>query len=518
MPRFRPHGALLLLASISAIPAAAQLAPISVPKGLLRIEVSSRFDNWDRRYLNGVSQDAAGDFIRNPADSRWLPTLGPAEAALRRVTGVAGLSLSLGETTSNMLVNVGTAGIGAAYGLSSRLTIFGMIPIVRIRVQNQFRLDSTNATAGFNPADPVVGNGGGGLTILFLTQLETALGTLTTRLAGTFYDGNPTQKALAQQTLISGTALRTDLQFLLGQSAFLPVSGSTGAGALSSSIEALRAKLTTDLNISGFDAAPALPTRGPGSAEFEGYVRHPDGSIQGRPFQPPVLQYVGDIEVGAAFTWLDRKAAPGHFGFRSALVGTVRLRTGQLDRTDSFFDLPTGDRQPDVQADLVTDIQRGRLGARVTARYVLQLAGRQQRRLSAPDQPIAPIGTLAAVTRNPGEIIEGAVEPYWRIGPTLALVAGVRHWTKGADVYSYVANQTPIEGTSPAVLAEGSKENGTVFSAGLSFFHSGVRRDGSTGRPMDASLRFEMVTGSSLGRVAAKQSVTAMLRLYRKMF
>lgn len=518
MPRLQSFRALFLFSSLVAAPAAAQLAPISVPKGLFRIELSGRFDNWDRRYLDGVKQDAASDFIRNPADGRWLAGLGSSEAALSRVTGVPGLSLSLGKASAAMLVNVGTGGIGAAYGLTSRLTIFGTVPIVRIRVQNQFRLDSTDATAGFNPADATFGDGTGGSTSLFFTQLDGALATLAARLAGTFYDGDPTVKALAQQTLTSATALQSNLLLLLGQSVFLPLSGSPGASALSTTIETLRARLLNDLSISGFDASPALPTRGPGGEELEGYATEITGPIQGRPFLPPVLSYIGDIEVGAAYTWLDRKPAAGGVGIRSALVGTVRLRTGQLDRNDSFFDLSTGDRQPDVQGDLVTDIARGRLGARVTMRYVLQLPGRQQRRLSAPDQPIAPIGLLAAVQRDPGEIVEASFEPFVRIGPTLALVAGVRYWSKAADVYTYVPSQTPIDGANPDVLALGSTENGTALSAGLSFSRGGARRDGRAGLPMDASLRLAMVTGSSLGRVPAKQSVTAMLRLYKKMF
>lgn len=97
-------------------------------------------------------------------------------------------------------------------------------------------------------------------------------------------------------------------------------------------------------------------------------------------------------------------------------------------------------------------------------------------------------------------------------------MAGVRRWTKGADRYSYVRSQTPIEGLSPDVLAIDSKENGAALSVGLSFAHDGQRKDGSTGFPMDASLRWERVIGSSLGRVPIKHTVALQLRLYRKLF
>jgi len=68
------------------------------------------------------------------------------------------------------------------------------------------------------------------------------------------------------------------------------------------------------------------------------------------------------------------------------------------------------------------------------------------------------------------------------------------------------------------VLAIGSKTNGTVVSAALSFVHDGLRRDGTTGIPIDAILRGELVVGSGQGRVPVKQSVSLVLRLYRKIF
>ena len=131
MPLSRRLSTVALLSGLLAAPLSAQLAPITVPKGLLRLDFGGRFDNWDRRYNDGVKQDVASDFIFPSFDGRFLTPLDSAQAALRRVTGVQNLGLSLGKTTASMLVNVGTANIGAAYGLTSRLTVFGNVPIVR---------------------------------------------------------------------------------------------------------------------------------------------------------------------------------------------------------------------------------------------------------------------------------------------------------------------------------------------------------------------------------------------------
>jgi hypothetical protein len=514
----RRHLSLLLplcCLAITSLPA--QLQPITVPRGLVRLEFGGRFDYWDRRYLDGTRQDAAGDFIRSPFDGAFLPALAADEAALRRVTGVPAISLSLGASTGSMLVNVGTGNIGAAYGLGSRLTLFGNVPIVRVRVQNVFALDSTEATAGFNPAHPVFGDPSlGGPTATFLNQLDAALGTVAANLAAGAYDADPARKALAQQTLTQGSTLQTDLKALLLGATFLPLAGTAGATAITAPIESLRASLTT-LTGPGFDAVPAFPTSRLSGAAFEGFATNPEGPIASSPFQAPILQYLGDVELGAAFAWLERRPATG-LGLRSVIQGTVRLRTGRLDLPQNFFDRATGDRQSDLQADLVTDVFKGGLGARITARYVHQLPGRVTSRITSPDQPIAPAGATAELERDPGEIVELGIEPFIRIAPTLALLGGVRRWSKGADSYAYTRSQAPIEGLSPDLLALGSKENATLLSASLSFAHDGIRKDGTTGLPMDAAVRWELVIGSSLGRVPERHTVAVQLRLYRKLF
>jgi hypothetical protein len=517
MPCLRRPSSLALIFLAAAVPLAAQLPPITVPKGLLRLDFGGRFDNWDQRYLNGVKQDAASDFNRDPVDGLWLPSLGQAEGKLRAVTGVNALSLSLGRSTSTMLVSVGTGSIGVAYGVTRRLTLFGTVPIVRVRVQPTLQLDSTGATAGFNPANPLFGTrAGAAQTGVFRSQLAAALTTLGQRLSAGAYDSDPARKAMAQAILATGN----DLDELLANANFLPLTGTPAAAALTSSIETLRTGLiSTDTTIRQVVGLPALPGARIGTPEFDDFVTNSAGPIAAQPLTTPVHSYLGDIEVGAAYAWLDhRPAAGGGLAVRSVLQGLVRLPTGKLDLPDTFFDLSTGDRQLDVQGDLVTDLVFGKLGARLTGRYVLQVPGRQDRRVAPLDQPIALAASLAGVQRDPGEIVEGSFEPFVRIGPTLSLVAGVRYWSKQADTYTYAPNQAPIENVDISVLGQDSKENGTALSAGLSFVHSGVRRDGSAGLPMDAALRWEMISGSTLGRVPAKQTVSMVLRLYHTLF
>jgi hypothetical protein len=515
-PRPRLLAIALLLAA--ATPAAAQLPALGVPRGKLRVEFSGRFQDWTQRYRDGTKEDAAADFIRGSADAAWLPALTETEAVLGRIVGAPAPGLSLGRSESTLLASAGAGGIGLAFGLTSRITVFGNVPFVRMRVQQTLGLDSTTANLGLNPAHPAFGTPEGrAQAVQLLSELSGVLATLGTRLQSGDYDADPALKALAEATLARGTTMRSDLDALFGESSgspFLPVVGSTAAMTLAGAIDQLRATLETSLQVPGFTAAAPLPVQRVSGAEFLSVVTAAGGPFAFRPLPSPVIMAAGDVELGASFTWLERRSPTGR-GLRSVFQGTVRLPTGYLARHDELLALSSGDRQLDLQGDLVTDVEAGRIGARLTGRYVYQRPGRIDRRARDPDQPIAVAGLLTQLVRDPGEIIEGMVEPYVRIAPTLALVGGARLWSKSEDQWSYAPGTAGIPGVDPQVLGRGSRERAMALSAGVSFVHSGLRRDGTLGLPMEAGLRYEWVAASSAGRVAATRAISILLRFYR---
>lgn len=509
---------LLLLVSAAA-PASAQLPPLVVPGSRLRVDLFGRFEDWSKRFRHGDKEEAAADFIRASADASWLPLLTDTEATLGRITGTPATGLSLGSSRATLLASAGTGGVGVAYGLTSRLTLFGSVPFVRVRVQQTLGIDSASSTLGLNPAHPLFGTDAGRtLAIRFLNELSTTLTTLGNQIQSGVYDADPALKALAQTTLARGTVMRADLDLLFGESSsgtpFLPVSGSAAAAALTATLDQLRTTLTTTLAVPGFAAAAPLPSQRVSAGEFLSVLNAGGGPFALRPLPGATITQLGDAEVGAVFQWLDR-APPRGLRIRSALRGTVRLPTGYLARSDELVALSAGERQLDLQGDLVADLELGRLGTRLTARYVYQRSGRLERRANDPDQPIAVRTLLSDLTRDPGEIIEGMVEPFVRIGPTFALVGGARAWSKGEDRWSYAPGAAPIPGVDPAILGRDSKERALALSAGVSFVHPGLRRDGSAGLPMDAALRYEWVAAGSEGRVAARRGVSILLRLYR---
>lgn len=515
-----PLPLLALLAVTGVAPLAAQVLPLTVPRGKLRVDFHGRFESFDRRWNDGVREEWAGDFDGRPFDRSVVPGLAEAESRLRNLTGLGDVGLSLGTGHATQLVNRGTAGVGGAFGLTRWLTVFATVPVVRIAAKTQVTLDGATGNAGPNAADPVFGTAAGRAeAAAFLGALGQAAATLQARVAAGDFDADPSLKALAQQTVARADNLSSALFDLLLRpgtaSPFLPRIGTPVAAALVQVVQQLQGTFAGSFGISGFTALPPLPSAAVSTDGLLAFVTSPDGPVVARPFDEiPKLSYLGDIELGAVVSLADRfPAARYGRGIRSALETTVRLRTARLDRPDRFLDLGTGDRQPDLEVRLVTDVALGRVGARVSAGYNLQLPGNQNRRV-APAGQLAPAASLAAVRCDPGDELHIGARPFFRLAPFLALSASADYWRRGTDRYSYVAGQPPIEGVDLAVLALGSRADALVLGGALGFAHSGLDRHGTMRLPLDASVRYERVARSGMGLVSDSHLVRVDLRFY----
>jgi hypothetical protein len=513
--------AILLTALTTPRGLTAQLPPPTIPKGLLRLDGFAELATWNRRFHDGQDQPLAQDFIRDSLGSDFFPALTGADALLQRVTGLATARLNLGASRATQMVMRGLSGLGLGYGLTSRLTIFGRVPIVRVKVRASLALDSTESRAGFNPADPVFGDGfGAAQSAAFFGQLDDALEQLQDNLAGGVYDGDPTTKALAEQTLAQGTALRGDLYALIlgpgTASPFLPTRASAEGVALLARITALQATLRDALSISGFSETPALPAQRLSDEGFRSFLTRADGPVAGAlEAARPVLAAIGDIEVGAAYTLVDHvNESERASGLRVTAQGLVRLPTGPLDRSDVFFDVGIGDRQPDVDLSLLTDAVLPWGGARLEGGYNLQLARAVRRRIAPPSVPTPYAITDAAVSRNPGDVWSAAIRPYLRLAPTFALVGGIRYSRKGTDQVTLVAGEDEVPDAPASLLAEDTEVAWVEWSAGVSYRSPLGQRRGRRRMPLDAGLTLTGVSAASGGRVSNPFAIRSFIRLY----
>lgn len=506
---------LTLCAAAVPVGAAAQLAPIGTPKGLIRLEVGGGFTSADSRYLDGVEQDLAADW-NGTIGTTMLPGLTPAEQQIRQLTGEANYNLSLGRSSVLATYQVGRIDLGLSYGLTGRLSVFGRLPIIRVRTQETLRQDSTSANAGFNPADPVFGTAGGpGDANTFFGGFNTALTTLANNIAAGNYDGDPAQKALAQQTLANGTALRNGLYSLISEpgsaSPVLPLATSAEGLAILSQISSLQGTLSASLGVNGFASLPDLPVARFGLGDFTNLMSNPLGPGNALLIDGLVRNRQGDAELGATYTLIDHWREDGGPALRLAATGLVRLPTGIVPQASLLFDRGTGDGQTDIEGSLVADIGRGRLGARITADYNDQLPGTVTRRVAAPTAAFAWASATSAVRWDPGNEFTLSITPFFRLADGFAATGGATFWSHGSDQVSYAA--VPAIGAPAAdLLAQDTRASATMLEGGFLFSSTGAR--GGKGLPVEAHWTYQFVASAAGGRVDKTRRTAIEFRVY----
>jgi hypothetical protein len=515
----------ILLAGAVCLPAAvaAQFSPVGVPRGLLRLELDGALETVDRRYFDGTTQEFAADLASPALGADRIPGLADADAALARISGTPGASLDLGRLTATAHGSRDVGVIGLGFGLTSRLSIFARLPLARTTVSTTLTLDSTSSNAGINPADPVFGNeAGAAQTAQFISDFNGALQSLQGRIQAGVYDGDPTLRALAQNTLAAGTSLRNDLAGLLldpaTASAVVPTAGSQLGLAVAANIQVFQATLSGSLGVPGFTTAPALPVTRASQDALIAYLTDPRGPIAGRVDEAPLSQR-GDAEVGGVFTLIDRWNDDAHgTGLRIALSGVYRLGTGFPERPSFFLDIGTGTGHSAVGGAATVDVGLGRFGARLTGGYLHQMAANDLLRVTPPDQPYAPFNQIKTVRVDPGDVLTLGAHPFVRLVPGFALQAGLDYRREEAETVTYLSASDSIPGLPASVLALDSEIGVTSFSAGVTYATPAVSKPGAKGIPVDAQWTIEQVVGGSGGRVRKFQSIRGGVRVYFRIF
>jgi hypothetical protein len=472
------------------------------------VELDGSIETFDRRFRDGHLEPYASDLSSAALGSDRIPFLADADIRIGRITGNPSYRINLGALSTDAHADVGTGFLGLSLGLTSRITIFGRIPLVRTRVQSRMELNPASADAGLSP--------GQAEQLAFFDQFDVALTTLSNKLAAGDYDGDPAQRALAEATLTDGTALRADLFGLMADpttaSPALPIAASAAGTAINGRITALQNTLASSLAVPGFTLTPELPQEPVSEADLVQMLSSVSGPLRLR-LDESRMTFRGDAEAGAALTLVDtwdRGARRG--GLRAAVSALVRLPTGRREQIDRPLSIGTGDGQTDVQVDLVTDVGAGPFGARLTGSYVRQLPANILTRVTSPSQPFAGADRDALVRWDPGDIISLGVRPFYRLARTVAFQAGLEHWTRSTDRFSYAADALP--GLDPNILAEDSKANATMLSVGITYANPGGLRPGGSGLPVDASWAYERVLRAGGGRIPDTHRVAARFRVY----
>jgi hypothetical protein len=508
-------------------PLMAQLAPLGAPKGTLRFDLQAAFASADRRLLDGRGEDYLSDFGSAALGSDRFPSLRSADSVLQSVLGQSGYKLNLGQTRANGQLTIGTATIGAALGITRRLTLFGHIPIVTTRVQSRVAIDSGTGDAGLNGAHPTVGNTiDQGNAATFFDNFNTALATLDQRIANGDYSGNPALDAQARALSARAATLRDGLVAIttgpLTASVALPTLGSAAGTAILATIAALQDTLSTTLGVGGFTGVPILPSGEFTTSDLQTLLSNPLGPFAALPLGEAKIARMGDMDVGAIYTVVDRFDQRGETGgFRLAVQGLLRLPTGQRDDPNSLLDVGTGNGRYEVGVSATADVGRGNLGARFSGGYLVRLASLRVRRVTPLGAPFAEVSRLTNVRYNAGDVAQLSVQPFFRVARSFALHLQGDWWRQGNDAVSYYNASDSIPGVDAAVMGRNTAASSLALGFGVTYVGRAAREcdpGRRCGFPIDVSWNYTNVFSGSGGRVAQFRSTRVEIRWYQRLW
>lgn len=516
-PRARRLGLLALAACVSATPAAAQLPdPFLVPRGALRLGFEPAYTNYDRLFDTAGTEFPLGAFFTTDSlGTTLLPTLAPAEAAVRALAGDPGFRFQVGALRGRLDADIRRLPFSLGLGLTRWLTFVATVPLVTTRVNATVLVDSTDANAGWNLATEPGGRPEAVDSMLaLLGELEAAAGQLESGIAMGDY-GCPTSAQCDQARALvdRARALAGNLSGLTGipglvtgdgdgpAPPFAPLASSAAGQAIQASVAALDAELQA-FGMAPFTGSVPLPTTRVGAGALDEVLTGGAFGYDAGPLTPPrtvKLSGLGDIEVGFRLGLAQRP------GMRVVVGAIARLPTGKRDDPANFLDLATGDRQTDLHWSLDAAFEPGpRVGLWLGAAYTLQLPDRLTLRITPVDRPIALAGAAAVVDRNLGDVIRVSAHPALRLAPEFRVFVSALYERKLADRYTR-------DGTPLPELEALTEREAWAFGAGMLYR---VEGRGRSGLPIEASLHYQAAFFGNGGAAPKTGRVALSLRLY----
>ena len=517
-----PVGCLLVVltaaAGLPAAPAAAQLPdPYVVPRGALRVSFEPWYTSFDQLFDSTGTRIPLGAYLSTDTlGARYFTTLGPAELAVRSITGDSTFRFDAGAFRARLDGDIRRFPFSFALGLSDRLTLTATVPLVVTRVNAFATLDTTDANAGWNQVtDRGAIAGARDSVTQLLADLTTAAEALEAGIAAGQF-GCPTDptcdqaRALAQRIPV----LAADLAVLVGVPGlvsgdgttpappFAPLAGSPAGQAIQQAIAGVSAELVS-LRLPPLSGGLPLPA---GRVEGNGV----DPVLGGAAFgydaaavssgATTKLSGLGDIEVGMRYGIAQRKS------LRAVIGAGARLPTGKRDSPGNLVDLGTGDRQLDLIWTLDAAFEPGdHLGLWLAASWTMQFPDQLARRVTRLDQPVVLAAAETVVRRNLGDVIRVSAHPAVRLTPQLRVFVSGSYYRKGRDSYSVGGNAVPELEALTAMETWG-------FGAGVWFRGDRGRRGAAL--PLDAHLAYNVAYFGSGGATPKASTLNFGLRLY----
>ena len=345
-------------------------------KGMFRFKAATVWTRYDARFTASGTTPLGSPFSADSLGATQLPTLAAIQTRVAAASGGA-FALSLGRSRVDAMAREEIVPITLEYGITNRLSVGIMAPMVRRRVMVQFQLDTASgfvANVGPNPQRFATA----AANTQVQSQFATAISQLQSRLSGC--QSNPggagcpallARQAEAQQLILTSQGFATDLASVYGTattlgSAFVPLTQSAAQTAIVARISTLNDQfkdlLATSTNL--LTSSPAGAVGPAGVADLQRYLTQELGRDS---IATAERVLVGDIEIGARFGAFDVRR--NRLRMQLAVAGGVRLATGSRQSKSELVDLSTGGGMIVASGRALLDARSGRVGLLASASF-----------------------------------------------------------------------------------------------------------------------------------------------------
>lgn len=393
-------------------------------RGMLRVTFDPRIITWNDEFTPTGRMRLGAGLTGDTVGGRYIPAVAQMEQSVRIASGLGGFVASLGQGLMSVRQERREYPIKAEVGVTNRLSVSLMVPIVRVATRTSFQLSTKGANLGLNPqllsstrADSQ-----------FIAQFDTALAQC---------DLNATCAARSNsgQWRTIRDALRA-----MAAAPFMPLDSSAAGKAIDSTVARIQRSLDS-LGVTSFGMAFTFPSESLTVTHVEAAILDNTGTgfgYAGLPFRSSWRYGLGDVEIAAKY----RFAAGAHYA--AAAQALVRLPTGARDSADDLLRQSIGDHQTDLEGQLTQELSAGPLWLNVAVRAGLQRPGTRIQRVAPFDAFLVPATATANLRWDPGDYVSVDVAPLARLSSEFAAGLTAGYFSKKRDHYAYQSAQDSV--------------------------------------------------------------------------
>jgi len=154
-------------------------------RGVLRVTFDPRVMTWNDQFTDAGRMKLGAPLTGDTVGGRYIPVVARLEQNVRIASGLSGFVASLGAGLLSVRQERRTYPMSAELGLTNRLSVSLMVPMVRVATRASQQLSNRGANLGVNP---LVLNtlGVRGTDSVFFAQFDTALARLDQQAADSF--------------------------------------------------------------------------------------------------------------------------------------------------------------------------------------------------------------------------------------------------------------------------------------------------------------------------------------------